>query len=61
MMEFATESPVGNTMRYPTHAEANQSASDLFSRWTIPIGYHVDESDDPPNYHYINGVNKAIA
>ena len=60
MMEFATEAPVGNAMRYPTYDEADKSASDLFNRWTVPTGYHVDESDDPPNYQYIDGANKRI-
>ena len=61
MMEFSTEAPVGNAMRYPTHEEADKSASYLFGRWTVPIGYHVDESEDAPNYRWVNGQNERIA
>ena len=60
MMEFSTEEPVGNSLRFATHDEAMASASDLFTRWTVPTGFHVVKSDDPVNYRRVNGVDEMI-
>ena len=60
MMEFATEEPVGNSLRFATYDEAMASASAMFTRWTVPTGFHVDESDDPVNYQWVDGANKMV-
>lgn len=40
----------GNGLRFATREEAEASARDLYSRWTLCVDYRVDESDDPVNY-----------
>lgn len=52
MMEFGDQDPVGNALRFETYAEAEAAAKNLFMRWTVPSGWHVDESDDPVNYRW---------
>jgi len=39
----------GNAVRFATREEAEASASDLYSRWTLCVGHRADESDDPVN------------
>lgn len=45
----------GNALRFATFQEASENACDLFSRWTLPTDYRVDESDDPVNYRWVDG------
>lgn len=52
MMEFSNQPPVGNALRFATEEEAMASAENLFSRWTVPTGYHAKQSDDPVNYRW---------
>ncbi len=42
----------GNALRFATHAEAEQSALELMSRWFMPSDYRVDEVDDEVNYGF---------
>jgi hypothetical protein len=42
----------GNALRFATHAEAEQSAQELMSRWFMPSDYRVDESSDEVNYAF---------
>jgi hypothetical protein len=42
----------GNALRFATHAEAEQSALELMSRWFMPSDYRVDEVDDAVNYGF---------
>jgi hypothetical protein len=39
----------GNGVRFATREEAEASARDLYSRWTLCVDYRADESDDPVN------------
>lgn len=39
----------GNAVRFATREEAEASARDLYSRWTLCVGHRADESDDPVN------------
>ena len=39
----------GNAVRFATQEEAEASARDLYSRWTLCVGHRTDESDDPVN------------
>jgi len=39
----------GNALRFATREEAEASARDLYSRWTLCVGHRADESDDPVN------------
>jgi hypothetical protein len=39
----------GNALRFAAHAEAEQSALELMSRWFMPSDYRVDEVDDAVN------------
>lgn len=61
MMEFSNESPKGNALRFATHAEAWGSANDLLMRWTIPVGCHVDESDDPVSHVWTDAGTVSVA
>lgn len=45
----------GNALRFATHEEAAASALDLYSRWTVPSEWRVDESTDPVNYERREG------
>jgi hypothetical protein len=42
----------GNALRFATHAEAEQSARELMSRWFMPSDYRVDEVEDEVNYGF---------
>ena len=39
----------GNGIRFATREEAEQSARDMYSRWTLCVDHRADESDDPVN------------
>lgn len=45
----------GNDLRFSTRDEAERSAKDLYSRWTVPSEWRVDESPDPVNYERREG------
>ena len=48
-----------NALRFPTQAEAAAHANDTFSKWFASKGHRAVESEDPPNYRYIDGQLKA--
>jgi hypothetical protein len=45
----------GNAVRFATEEEADQGGRELLSRWFVPTGYRVVESDDEVNYVFRNG------
>ncbi len=51
----------GNALRFATREEAEASARDLFSRWTLPTDWRVDASDDVPNYAWRDGKLVSLA
>ncbi len=55
MMKITATETAGNALRFATRAEAEGYALNLFSRWTVPTGYSVEESADPVNYKYVDG------
>lgn len=44
-----------NGLRFATREEAEASARDLAGRWTLVIAHRASESEDPVNYHYVDG------
>lgn len=52
MFEFIGQPPAGNAQRFSTEDEARESAAARFRVWTMPTGYHVEESADPVNYRW---------
>jgi len=45
----------GNALRFPTQAEAEAWALDLSYRWILVSQWRATESDDEPNYRWIDG------
>ena len=60
MFKFHLQNDVGNAQRFATREEAEKSAAARFAVWTAPIGYRIEESDDPVNYQWVDGANKMI-
>ena len=54
-MVFVHGEWAGNGVRFASREEAEQSARDLFARWTLCEGHRADESPDPVNYALVNG------
>jgi len=52
MMEFKNDAPATNALRFGTEEEALAHGRELFSRWTVPIGYHAEVSDDPVTHRF---------
>jgi len=52
MMEFKNDPPATNALRFATEEEVMAHGRELFSRWTVPIGYHAEESDDPDTHRF---------
>ena len=44
--------PSFNAVVLATRAEADDAARELMSRWFVPIGWEVVESDDAVNYTF---------
>ena len=57
---FASGERCGNAQRFATHAEARDSAHARFMVWTMPTGFDVEESDDPVNYHIVDGRDTSL-
>jgi len=55
-MQFATQAPASNALVFETKEEAEKYGADLFCRWTVPTGYEVRESEEAPNYRWVDGV-----
>jgi hypothetical protein len=49
-----------NTLRFPTEQEAGENALALLMRWTVPTDSRAVESDDLPNYNWIDGRLEPI-
>ena len=49
-----------NALVFATKIEAEQSAMDLFSRWTQAEEWKVKKVDDPANYSLVDGQLVAI-
>lgn len=45
----------GNALRFPTKEEAEAQVRDLSMRWFAVNETRVVESEDPPNYNYVDG------
>ena len=50
-----------NAIRLPTHEEALSYGVDLQGRWTAVRALRVVESDDPPNYQWVQGSLKPYS
>ena len=46
----------GNALRFPTEAEALANARNLMGRWMLVTAYRASESDDEPNYRWVDGA-----
>ena len=46
------DKPSTNALVFATEREALSSAAELFSRWTVPIGFVAIETADPVNYRW---------
>ena len=51
-MTFKNENPKSNGLAFATRVEAEAYAKGLCSRWIVPIGYEIRESDEPVNYRW---------
>ena len=51
---------VGNGLRFATRKEAEDNVRDLSYRWMAVRETRVVESEDLPNYTYIDGCLQAI-
>ena len=56
MFEFSGQPDAGNAQRFETENEARESALNRFMVWTMPTGFHIEESDEPVNYKWVSGV-----
>jgi hypothetical protein len=61
MFEFSGQPDAGNAQRFATENEARESALNRFMRWTMPTGFHIEESEDSVNYAWVAGIgDKAL-
>lgn len=51
----------GNAVVFATKEEAEQSAKDLFNRWTLCTGHRAVESSDAVNYVIKEGVMEPVS
>jgi len=51
---FAEGEWCGNGLTFATKEEAEQNAKDLLMRWFVPTDSRAVESDEEPNYQYID-------
>lgn len=57
-VKLPNEEPATNAVRFATAEEADRAGAELLSRWFVPTGYEVRESDDPVNYEYPEGGDR---
>tara|TARA_R110002050_G_scaffold791_5_gene5550 strand:+ start:1200 stop:1412 length:213 start_codon:yes stop_codon:yes gene_type:complete len=57
---FAKGETQRNSQAFATYQEAWDSAEARFQRWSMPTGYYVEESTDPVNFQYKDGVDKIL-
>lgn len=54
--------PSFNSVVLATHEEADDAARELMSRWFVPTGWEVVETDDEVNYKFDwNGGLQSLA
>lgn len=46
---------LGNALRFATREEAKANANDLMMRWFAVTAVRVVESEDEPNYRWVDG------
>jgi hypothetical protein len=51
----------GNALRFATEKEAIDNARDLSMRWLAVKEFRAAPSEDPVNYHYVDGHLIAAA
>ena len=52
VFHFTGGETAGNSQRFATKVEAEQSAAARFMVWTMPEGYGVERTADPVNYRF---------
>lgn len=50
----------GNSLRFATKEEAEGNVADLACRWTMVRKTRVVESQDEPNYRFVEGKTEPI-
>ena len=54
------ERPGYNAVAFATHDEADRAGRENLSRWCMPDGYVVVESDEPVNYTFPAGTSRPV-
>ena len=60
MFVFSSGERIGNGQVFATREEAASSAQRRFMRWTMPVGYAVDETADPVTYRWIEDGDERL-
>lgn len=60
VFEFTDQDDATNAQRFATYEEAEASALGRWMRWAQPTGYHVEETNDAPNYQHIDGEDSPL-
>ena len=50
-----------NNTAFATREEAERAAKDIYDRWWSSTDWRVDESDQPVNYAFIDGVMTPVS
>lgn len=50
-----------NSTAFATREEAERAAKDIYTRWWSATDWRVDESDQPVNWAFIDGVMTPVA
>lgn len=50
----------GNSQRFATREEAEESAEARFAVWTMPTDHRAEESEDPVNYRRVDGRDEMV-
>ena len=60
MFVFSSGERIGNGQVFATREEAASSAQSRFMRWTMPVGYAVDETTDPVTYRWTEDGDERL-
>lgn len=53
--EFSSnEEPKTNALVFESNEQTNAYARDLMTRWMMPTGFQIRESEETPNYVFID-------
>lgn len=52
------ESDATNGVRFATKEEADRAGHELLSRWFVPVGFEVRETDDDVNYVFPESASR---